>query len=382
MHNSITRRDWFKSAATLTAGIGLSSSIAGQLAASPLSEAERFFYGNEKQTLPKVRLHANENPYGPSEKAKEAVIKILSQANRYPFTTAETLKEILANKEGVTPAHIHIGAGSGDLLCQSGVAFGLDGGAIVSAFPTFPLLMNYAQVFKARWDKVELNDQLEINYEAMASAVRTDTKLVFICNPNNPSGTFVDPEKVKSFCNEVSKKVTVYADEAYLELLDPSQQISLVSLVREDKNVVVSRTFSKVYGLAGLRIGYIVARPDIIKRIAQYATGVTISQTAIAAAEASLGDVDFQKMVRTKNAAARAVLTNYLDAHKIFYGKSLTNFVFYPASKEGRQILSKMDEKGYLMRIWDYKQKEWCRVSIGTEDEMKGFAKAFEEVTA
>ncbi len=383
MQNNITRRDWFKSSLALTAGLALPSSMAAKLMADPVSEAEKFQWGLKKQFPAKVRLNANENPYGPSDRAKQGVMQILSEGNRYPFKATDDLKSILSKKEGVSPEYIHLGAGSGDLLCQTGTAYGLDNGRIISAFPTFPLLMNYAaDSFNATWDKVNLNDQLEHDYDAIASAVKPDTRLIFICNPNNPTGTLVDPQRVKSFCEEVSKKTVIYADEAYLEFLEPAQQVSLVELVRKDMNVIVSRTFSKIYGLAGMRIGYIVARPDVIKRIAKYQGDIPLSQTAIAAAQASLGDESFMKMVRTKNVEARAVLTNYLDQHKIFHGKTYTNFVFYPAPRDGKMILSKMEEKGYLMRIWDYQQREWCRVSIGTAEEMRGFVKAFDEVTA
>jgi histidinol-phosphate aminotransferase len=150
-----------------------------------------------------------------------------------------------------------------------------------------------------------------------------------------------------------------------------------VELVKKDMNVIVSRTFSKVYGLAGQRLGYIVAKPDLIKQISKYGVDAMTNQAAIAAGKASLGDESFMSMVRSKNAAARKVMTDYLDLHKYNYGKSLTNFVFFTAPKDGRTILKKMEEAGYLIRIWDYQQKEWCRVSIGTEDEMKGFVKAF-----
>ncbi|MGC4020790.1 MAG: histidinol-phosphate transaminase [Cyclobacteriaceae bacterium] len=377
MKNQLSRREWFKSTAALSTGLVISSSILNKLMAAPMSEAEKDFISKIQNG--KVRLNANENPYGPSQKAREAVVQILSEGNRYPFDSINDLKSVLAKKEGVTPDYIHVGAGSGDLLCQSGAAFGIEGGRIASGFPTFTLLMNYSQVFNATWDKVNLNDKLEYDYDALASAIKSDTKLVFICNPNNPTGTLVDWQKVKSFCEDVSKKVPVYSDEAYLEFLDPSQQTSMVELVKKDMNVVVSRTFSKVYGLAGLRIGYIVAKPDLIKKISKYGGDFPMSQTAIAAAKASLWDEAFMSMVRNKNAAARKVMTDYLDQHKYSYGKSLTNFVFFPAPKDGKTILKKMEESGYLMRIWDYQQKEWCRVSIGTEDEMKGFVKAFDE---
>lgn len=375
MKTQLSRRDWFKSTAALSAGMMISTSVLDRLLAAPMSKAEANYFS--KAINGKVRLNSNENPYGPSEKARQAVMQIMSEGNRYPFDAVNDLKSILAKKEGVSADYIHVGAGSGDLLCQAGTAFGIEGGRIASCYPTFSLLMNYSQVFNAKWDKVDLNEKLEYDYEALAKAIKSDTKLVFICNPNNPTGTLVDWQKVKSFCEDVSKNTVVYSDEAYLEFLDPSQQTSMVDLVRKDMNVVVSRTFSKVYGLAGMRIGYLVAKPDLIKKISKYGGDFPFSQTAIAAAKASLGDDSFMAMVRSKNAVARKVLTDYLEDHKVFHGKSLTNFVFFPAQKDGKAILSKMEERGYLMRIWDYQQKEWCRVSIGTEDEMKGFVKAF-----
>jgi histidinol-phosphate aminotransferase len=377
MKTSLSRRDWFRSTAALSAGFVLSTSVLERLMAAPMSAAEASYFKTANGG--KVRLNSNENPYGPSEKAKQAVVQILSEGNRYPFDVIGELKSLLAKKEGVPAEYIHVGAGSGDLLCQAGTAFGIEGKRILSGFPTFTLLMSYSQVFNATWDKVDLNDKLEYDYDAVSKAITPDTKLVFICNPNNPTGTLVDPQKVKAFCEDASKRTVVYSDEAYLEFLEPAQQVSMVDLVKKDMNVVVSRTFSKIYGLAGLRIGYLVAKPDLIKKISKYGGDFPYSQTAIAAAKASLGDESFMAMVRSKNAAARKVLTDYLDQHKIFYGKSLTNFVFFPAQKDGKTILSKMEERGYLMRIWDYQQKEWCRVSIGTEEEMKGFVKSFSD---
>ena len=380
MKNQLNRRDWLKSTLALTAGFTMTSSLASQLMASPMSKAEERFRQSHTKTPLFTKLNFNENPYGPSEKAKQAIIQSLSQSNRYAVQELDELKALLAKKEGVTPDYIHVGAGSGDILCQTGVTFGLEGGSVMSAFPTFSLLMNFAEIFKATWHKVNLNERLEHDYEAMASAIRSDTRLVFICNPNNPSGTLVDPQKVKAFCEEVSKKVPVYADEAYLEFLEPAQQISMVDLVKKDMNVIVSRTFSKIHGLAGLRVGYVIAKPELINRIASYQHDIPVSTGSIAAAKACLGDEDFMKLTRTKNLEARAILTNYLDKSKISYGKTYTNFVFFPAPKDGNTILTKMEEKGYLMRIWDYQDREWCRVSIGTMEEMKGFVKAFDEV--
>jgi len=376
----LSRRNWIRSTLSLTTGLTLASGIASRLMAAPVSKAEEEFFKTYKPVGKKVRLDSNENPYGPSQKAKDAIIKILTEINRYPIVEPDQLKLLIANREGVTPDHVHIGAGSGDILCEAATAYNLDGGRVISAFPTFSLLMNYAELFKATWDKVNLNEKLEHDYNAIASAIKNDTKLIFICNPNNPSGTLVDPRIVKAFCEDVSQRVPIYCDEAYIEFLEPSQQISMVELVKKGLNVIVSRTFSKIYGLAGIRIGYIIARPDIVKRINSFSHDIPVSHPAIAAAVATYGDDGFMSMTRSGNKEARSVLTAYLDRKKITYGNTVTNFVFFPAPKEGKHILTKMEEKGYLIRIWDYKETEWCRVSIGTLNEMNGFVKAFDEV--
>lgn len=373
METHLSRRNWFKSTFAMSAGLALAS--------LPLSKAEAEFLPT-KATGAKVRLNSNENPYGPSKKAREAVMQIMGEANRYQFQTQEDLRKRIAQRENIDPSYIMFGSGSGEILCLVGAAYGLDGGSVLSSYPTFPLLMNYAEGVKARWDKVDLNDKLEYDYDKMASAIKDDTKVIFTCNPNNPTGTVVDPNKVRAFAQEASKKALVYADEAYLEFLGPIEKNSLVDLVRKGNNVVVSRTFSKIFGLAGLRIGYVVAHPDTIKKLSKFGDSISASQTAIAAAQASLGDDEFMQMVRQKNAEARKVLTDYLDSKKYLYGKSEINVVFFPAPKDGKTILAKCEEKGYLIRVWDYQGKEWCRVSIGTTEEMKGFVKAFDEVIA
>jgi histidinol-phosphate aminotransferase len=375
-----SRRTWLKKAIAITAGIPVGHAMVQQLMAAPVSETEYRVWGINRTAEIKVRLDSNENPFGPSEKSKKAIVDILTEANRYPFQTITKFKELLAAKEGVSPDHIAVGAGSGDLLCASGAAFGIEGGSLLSPYPTFPLLMSYGEVYHARWDKVNLDESLSIDYNALASSIKPDTKLVFVCNPNNPTGTLVDPGIVKTFCEEVSKKVTVYSDEAYLEFLEPAQQVSMIELVKQDANVIVSRTFSKIHGLAGLRLGYVVARPDLIKKIARYQMGFPINQAALAAATVSLNDNAFMDLSRTKNAAARKILTDYLDKKEYFYGKSHTNFVFFDPKTEANTIMTKLTERGIAIRVWEYNNRKWCRVSIGTSEEMKLFVKTFSEI--
>ncbi len=375
-----TRRQWFKSAAGLTVAFTALPSLVEQLMAMPLSEAERLHTPVANGKL--VRLGSNENPYGPSPKAREAIVASIPEGNRYTFAAITEFKKLLAEKEGVTPDHILIGNGSSELLCLAGISVGLEKSSVVSPYPTFRLLMDFAEKLGATWHKVSLNDSLTVDLEALAKAIRPDTKMVFLVNPNNPTGTLVNWNAYTAFCEDVSKKVTVYSDEAYLEFLEPSQQRSMVELVRKGSDVIVSRTFSKVYGLAGLRIGYLVAQPNRIQEMTKYQMGASINsnQAALAAARASLSDVDFQTMTRQRNAEARKVLEDYLTEKKIFFGKSYANLVFFPAPLDGKTILKQTEEKGYQIRVWDYAGKEWCRVSIGTLEEMKGFVKAFDTI--
>ena len=374
------RRDWLKRALMVSATLPLTPSMAEQLMAGPVSEAERMYMFESSINGISFRLNSNENPYGPSDRARKAIAQAISETNRYPFDTVNDFKEVLAAHEGVSADHILVGAGSSDLLCATGSAFGVDRGSILSAYPTFPMLMNYATVYTAAWDKVDLNDKLETDYSLLKTHIRENTRLVYICNPNNPTGTLVDPHEVRTFCEEVSSTVPVFADEAYLEFLEPSRQASLVELVKEDKNVIVSRTFSKIHGLAGLRIGYIVARPDVARKIARHHGGIPTNQPGLAAAKAALGDKEFMDICRRKNAAARKHLTDYLDEKKYFYGQSHTNFVMFDPQADGYSIMKKLAAKGFGIRVWDYKNKSWCRVSIGTLEEMKMFTRAYDEI--
>jgi histidinol-phosphate aminotransferase len=375
-----SRRQWFKSAAGLTAGFVALPALVDQLMAAPVSEAERFHGSSLNGSL--VRLGSNENPYGPSAKAREAVIGSLAEGNRYAFEAITDFKKILAAREGVTPDHIMIGNGSSELLCVAGIGIGLEGKRVVSPFPTFRLLMEFAEQMGATWDKVPLDESLTINLDTLASAIKENTKMIFLVNPNNPTGTLVDWNKYAGFCEEVSKKVTIYSDEAYLEFLEPQQQRSMVELVKKGSDVIVSRTFSKIYGLAGLRLGYLIAQPDRIKQLSKYQMGarLNINQAVLAAAKASLDDNAFMKMTREKNALARKVLEDYLTRKGWFFGKSHINLLFFPAPMDGKTILSKTEEAGYQIRVWDYAGKEWCRVSIGTLEEMQGFVKAFDKI--
>jgi len=377
-----TRRQWLKSALAAGAGLPLSLTLADQLMAAPVSRAERLHGIESLYNGNLVRLGSNENPYGPSEKARKAIVASMTEGNRYAHGVAQELRNVIAQREGVAPEFVLMGCGSSELLCLTGMAAGLEGGAVLSAFPTFRLLMDYATKFNARWDRVDLDANMVHDLEAMASAVKSDTRIIFVVNPNNPTGTVLDTDKLKSWCVEMSKRATVFADEAYIEFLDQPEKKSMVELVKQGHNVIVSRTFSKVYGLAGLRIGYLIGQPDTLKKVAERQVWGNNNQAGLAAAKVSLEDKDFVAMTRKKNAEARQHLFNYLDSKKWAYGKSMANVVFFPAPMDGKTILEQTEKRGFQIRVWDYQDKEWCRVSIGTLEEMKAFTKAFDQVVS
>jgi histidinol-phosphate aminotransferase len=374
-----SRRQWLKSALAAGAGLPLSLTIVNQLMAAPVSRAEKL-HGIEPLNNGKlIRLGSNENPYGPSPKARKAIIESITEGNRYAHGVAQELRKVIATREGVAPENVLMGCGSSELLCLTGMTVGLEGGAVLSAFPTFRLLMDYAAKFNARWDKVNLDANMVHNLEAMAAAVKQDTKIIFVVNPNNPTGTVLDTDKLKAFCVDTAKRATVFVDEAYIEFLEEADKKSMVQLVKQGHNVIVSRTFSKVYGLAGLRIGYLIGQPETLRRMADKQVWGNNNQAGLAAAKASLEDQEFITMTRKKNAEARQHLFNYLDSKKWPYGKSQANVVLFPAPKDGKAILEATEKRGFQIRVWDYDNKEWCRVSIGTLEEMKAFTKAFDE---
>ncbi|MFN8805639.1 MAG: aminotransferase class I/II-fold pyridoxal phosphate-dependent enzyme, partial [Bacteroidota bacterium] len=161
---NLSRRNWLKSSFGLASGLIVSSSLVNQLMAAPASQAEREYFSSMHNGNKKVRLNSNENPYGPSDKAKKAVTDILSEGNRYAFNELDDLRKTIAQKNGVDPSFVLLGAGSGELLVQTGIAFGIEGGRVLSGYPTFTLLMNYAEQMGATWDRVDLNKRLEYNY--------------------------------------------------------------------------------------------------------------------------------------------------------------------------------------------------------------------------
>ncbi len=382
MSSKIKRRDWLKHSIMLATGLAMGSTQISQLSARELINP---FTGEielpENQDDIRVKLNANENPYGPSAKARRAIIEAAREGNRYPFSLINELKNMIAKEEGLSPEHIFMGAGSSAILTMAGLAYGLNEGAILSAYPTFDILMDTATHFNCDWEQVPLDAEFGHDLPLMESKVNQNTRLVYICNPNNPSGTLLEAQRLRDFCDRVSSSVPVFIDEAYTDFLDDPVGQSMVDLVHQGKDVIIARTFSKIYGLAGLRIGYGIARPEIAKMLSKYGPRlVTIGTTSIRAAMASYGDEVFKFHCKSKNAEVRAFLYKFLEEKNIKYVPSYTSFVLFPLEMNPVQYLERMRAESVAVRSWSFQDQDYCRVSMGTMEEMQLFVEAFDRV--
>lgn len=331
--------------------------------------------------VPEVRLHSNENPYGPSPKAVEALREAAVRGNRYAWETEDEIMEILAKKEGVSTDHIMITPGSTQILQDTAIFFFQNGGNIVTADPTFMTIMRVAQTVGADWKAIPLNSEWAHDLPAMEAATDSETRLIYVCNPNNPTGSMTPVNEMMEFCERMSDRVPVFVDEAYYEFLTPGSQPSAVELIQKGKNVIVARTFSKIHGMAGLRIGYAIGQPETLDKIRKYVIqGMGVSITTMEAARTSLNDTDFQEMARTKNKAARDYTLKALRDRGFEPVESYTSFILFPIAMNGQSFLSKMNDKGVGVRSLAIDNQDYCRVSIGTREEMGQFIDALDSV--
>ena len=328
-----------------------------------------------------AKLNANENPYGPSPMAVKAHQEGSKLGNRYAWKDLFDLIDKIAEKEGVEKENVIMGPGSSDILEKFGMVMHMKGGNIVSADPAYMSMIRVAEAVGAQWKGVKLNDDWSHDLDGMEKAIDAETRLVYICNPNNPTGSITDGLKLKEFCKRVSKKVPVFIDEAYMEFLPDEEQTSMVSLVAEGYDVIIARTFSKIHGMAGLRVGYGVAKKSTLERIQSITRGgMGISYPSVMAALASMDDVEFHKQSRERNTEAREYVFAELKKRGFDYAPSVTSFVLFPIDMEGKAFLKKMTDQRVGVRAFKIYDRNWCRVSMGTMEEMKIFVGALDSV--
>jgi len=382
----LSRRSWLKKGALASAGLALADRANWSMAATdrmdknfPLLPGEETYrdYLNEPAYV--ARLSSNENPFGPSPKAKEAFVSALDDAFLYPSKYRAALVDTIAELEGVTPDHILLGAGSSELLDAGAKVFG-KGGKIVAADPTYASLVRSAERYGGEWVKVPLDKSLDHDLETMDFKVGSDVSLVYLCNPNNPTAKAMTGAQIQAFCSSVADKVPVFVDEAYLDFVKDPKADSTVECIRKGKNVIVARTFSKVHAFAGLRVGYCIGQPDVIRKMAFEGPRNTLSGPSMSAARASLLDTDFVKYAVDKTVEGKQMVYGFLDKKGIEYFPSDTNFVFFPIQMEGDDFRRKMLEKGVSLKSWKIGSQNYCRVSMGKLEDLELFGKAFNQV--
>lgn len=365
----INRRQWLKSA-TMVGGFTLFNN----LGIRALTTEEQINFNPRLFTKP-IKLSSNENPYGPSARVRGAITTVYSDGCRYPYSYADELAQILADKHGVGRDSIILTGGSTEGLKIAGITFTADGGEIIAAKPTFLAMMQYAEMWGAKINWVPVDTNKGYDLEEIEKRIGQETKMVFLCNPNNPTSTLLPKEQLLDFCSTVSKKTIVFSDEAYYEFIEDPAYPSMVELVKKGANVVVSKTFSKVYGLAGLRIGYLIAKPEIANVLRKNVVAMT-NVYAIAAAKEALKDEAFFKFSIDKNNEARQIIYKTLDHLERDYIKSNTNFVFFHSGKDINELGTQMLEKGVRIGRAFPPFYDWCRISTGTSEEMQLFAES------
>lgn len=377
MANSLNRRDWLKQSAMAAMALGFSSrALAG----------EDYLPRNFGAELSLLNLGSNENPYGMSPAAKQAVADLINTAHRYAYNVPaiQGFKKELAASLGLTPDHLLITPGSGEALNL--LARHFSQGNLVTATPTFAILPNTAKKIGVTVKEIPLDAGKVHDLKAMLAAIDQQTSQVYICNPANPTTTIVKPADLKNFCEAASQRTMVTIDEAYIDFLDAPDNESMIGLIQKgNRNICVLRTFSKIHAMAGMRVGFVVAHPDTIKALAANYFGnanFCVGSLPIAAAMASLKDPQHRESCKQKNAAARSYTIKELE--KLGYQPipSYTNFIFFPLKNYQGDFAKDMLAKNVVLRSNDLPDGKWCRVSVGTIEEMNSFIKLMQAIRA
>ena len=327
-----------------------------------------------------IRLHSNENPYAPSEAVKEALTNAFPESNLYPSSKYRDLETLIAEREGLSPDHVVLGAGSHEILRMAATAYGLGGEEVITAYPTYEGLETYARSIGARVHRVPVDDNQHTDLEKIQQRLTQSIKLVFVCNPNNPTGAITPHTQLLPFVKDVSRRTVVLVDEAYYELVTDPAFSTMVPLVKEGANVIVSRTFSKIYGLAGLRVGYALARPDITTRLRQLRTSQGVNILGLRAAMAAYQDTTFVEWSRSAIAGERERIANQLRERGHPSVPSHANFIFFHLGRPISGFQESMAAHGILVGRPFPPYLDWCRLSIGKPDEMDAFLEAFDVV--
>ena len=361
MSNHSSRRQWLKTTTTVLTGISLTPSLFA-------TEKERY------RAAGIILLNSNENAYGPSVSARKAMTEALVATNRYPDEQIPVLKQKLAAFWGVGKENILLGAGSSEII---GLTISLGGigrkSHVVTSEPSYKVWHTQANAFNYDFSLIPLNNEKKIDLEKIQSySTKAYPTLVYLCNPNNPTGTYINPTEIENFVKTRQHIDFILIDEAYTEYAEIP---SLAQFAIKQPGVIVAKTFSKVYGLAGARVGYAIAHPDTIKQLAAFQPwpDANVSMTSAAAAIAALNDQAFVKDCKEKNMQAKEMCYKTFKELSLEYIPSSTNFILFNIDKIGAAFTQKMQAQDIFVQYRQHFGGNWCRVSMGTIEEMQAF---------
>ncbi|PQA89262.1 histidinol phosphate aminotransferase [Marinicaulis flavus] len=320
-------------------------------------------------------LSRNENPYGPSEKAVAAGCSATAQGAFYADRSLLYLVDMIAEKNNIPRDFISVSAGSGEGLCAAAQSWTRDGGAIAAPALFWDTTVRYAERQGAKLVTAPMKSDLNVDLDALEKIVDDSVSLVHITNPNNPTGRLLDPDELRAFILKVEGRATVLVDEAYNELTDDPEGSSMLDIVRDGKNVIVSRTFSKIYGMAGLRVGYLMARTDLTARIRSNIMS-WISGPGLAAAIASYNDEAFLSESRAKILEGREMVVEAAQSLGLTTLPSQTNFVFMDVKGDADAFRDEMKRRRIFIRGAYQGLPTWSRVSMGRLEDLKRYVAA------
>jgi histidinol-phosphate aminotransferase len=328
-----------------------------------------------------VRLSANENPYGPSSRAFQAITDSFGLACRYPDEHNNVLIDKLAKLNGVNHDQILLGDGSGEILKLCAETFtGPQNGKLVAADPTFEAILNNASANGAEVVKVPLTGNFQHDLPKMLESAKAG--LIYVCNPNNPTASITPKAELRDFIGTAPPQTMILVDEAYFHYADSPDYDSVIALVKDHPNLIVSRTFSKIYGMAGLRCGYCVAQKEAIDRLRRNQMWDSVNCMALAAATASLDDLDHVPNGQRLNREAKTFVTSELDKMGYKQIPSQANFIMFDCKRPVAPLIQAMKErKVHVGRLFPALPNH-MRLTIGKKTEMESFVGAFKQVTA
>jgi histidinol-phosphate aminotransferase len=332
-----------------------------------------------------IKLASNENCLGPSPKAIKAIKSFSKKINLYPDGNCYLLKKVLAKKLKVKNENLVIGCGSDEIIHLIVLAFLNKGDEVITCTPSFIIYETNTILMDGKLKLVKLKDfKFDLkgfDLKGIKNSITDKTKLIFIANPNNPTGTIVKKEEVKEFLKDIPRDVIVIFDEAYYEYVEDKDFPNILSFIKRNMNVILLRTFSKIYGLAGLRIGYGIGKKEIIENLNRVREPFNVNSVAQFAALAALSDNEHIKESKRLNSQGKKFLYNEFKKLNLFFVPTQANFIFLNVGIDSRILFEKMLKKGIIIRTGDiFGLPNFIRVTIGKMEENERFIKVLKEI--